>query len=77
MTTKKIVKRAEIARMIIERVNAAAPEKIEGIDIVPVHRPIANWGPGVYWPPAVAKGMTETILLEVVADLQREYDIAD
>jgi hypothetical protein len=75
--TKPTKTRAEIARTIIERVNQRAPEKLEGIDITPTAHPLANWSPGTYWPPAVDRGVTETILEEVVLTLQQEFDISD
>jgi hypothetical protein len=39
--------------------------------------PIANWSPGVYWPPAIAGGITDVAVQNVVAELQREFDISD
>ncbi|HYD66119.1 hypothetical protein [Azospirillum sp.] len=75
--TKATKPRRQLAEFIVERVNLAAPEKLEGIDIVPGAHPLANWSPGVYWPPAVAGGATERILQNVVLDLQREFDISD
>ncbi|KRR25936.1 hypothetical protein [Bradyrhizobium retamae] len=75
--TKPTKPRKQIAELIVDRVNLAAPEKLEGIDIAPVAHPLANWSPGVYWPPAVAGGATERILQNVVLDLQRQFDISD
>jgi hypothetical protein len=65
--------------MIVERVNSDPDvrEQIDGVDINPVVHPIANWSPGVYWPPAIAGGITEVAIQNVVAELQREFDISD
>jgi len=56
--TKPTKTRKEFAALIVERVNALAPEKIEGVDIVPVHHPIGNGGPGLIWPPVIRDGIT-------------------
>jgi hypothetical protein len=74
---KTLKTRIEIAAMIVDRVNTRAPEKIEGVDIVPVHNPIANWGPGLIWPPVAKNGVTEGIITEVVAELCRDFDIVE
>jgi hypothetical protein len=58
-------------------VNALAPEKIEGVDILSLHHPIGNWGPGLIWPPVIRGGVTEGIVLDVVAELHREFDASD
>lgn len=75
--TKPEKPRNEIKSMIIERVNAQAPDKIVGIEILPVIGRQANWTPGIYWPSSIAGSMTEVILLKVVRELQREFDISD
>jgi hypothetical protein len=75
--TKATKTRKEIAALIVDRVNALALEKIEGVDIVPVHHPIGNWGPGLIWPPVIRGGVTEGIILDVVAELHRDFDISD
>jgi hypothetical protein len=67
--------RKYLAALIVERVNTRAPEKIEGLDIVPVHNPVGNWGPGLIWPPVIKGGETEGIIFEVVSELVREFDI--
>jgi hypothetical protein len=69
--------RAENAEMIVARVNARAPERIEGIAINNLAHPIANWAPGVYWPAVARDSPTAAILAEVVAELRREFDISD
>jgi hypothetical protein len=69
--------RAEIAEMIVERVNAQAPERIDGIAINNLAHPIANWAPGVYWPTLARDSPTAAILAKVVAELRREFDIND
>jgi hypothetical protein len=75
--TKATKTRKEIAALIVDRVNALALEKIEGVDIVQVHHPIGNWGPGLIWPPVIRGGVTEGIILDVVAELHRDFDISD
>jgi hypothetical protein len=69
--------RKHLAALIVERVNARAPEKIEGVDIVPVYNPIGNWGPGLIWPPVIKGGETENIIFGVVSELVRDFDISD
>jgi hypothetical protein len=75
--TKATKTRKEIAALIVDRVNARAPEKIEGVDIVPIHHPIGNWGPGLIWPPVIRDGVIEGIILGVVTELHRDFDVTD
>jgi hypothetical protein len=74
---KPTMRRTKLAELIVDRVNNLAPEQIEGVDIVPVHNPIGNWGPGLIWPPVIKGGETERIIFEVVSELVREFDISD
>jgi hypothetical protein len=75
---RSIKTRKEIAAMIVERVNAEAPEKIEEIDILPLvsNSFNANWTPGAHKPSTIRGGVTENILQRVVADLRRQFDIS-
>jgi hypothetical protein len=75
---RSIKTRKEIAAMIIERVNAEAPEKIEEIEILPLvsNSFNANWTPGAHRPSTIRGGVTENILQRVVADLRRQFDIS-
>jgi hypothetical protein len=68
--------RNEIEAMVIERVNARAKGKIVGIEILSKVGKRANWSTGIYLPPSVAGTMTEVILMDVIMDLQREFDIS-
>jgi hypothetical protein len=77
MVSKPTKSRKEIASLIVELVNAQSPEQIEGVDIISVYDPIGNWGPGLIWPPVIKGGITEGIILDVVADLHRQFDISD
>jgi hypothetical protein len=76
---RSIKTRKEIATMIVERVNAEAPEKIEEIDILPLvaNSFNANWSPGAHKPSTIRGGVTENILQRVVADLRRQFDISE
>jgi hypothetical protein len=76
-TTKTITSRKEISAMIVDRVNATAPEKLEGIDINPIIHPVTNWSPGLYWPPSAAGGLTKQLLEKVVSDLQQDFEISE
>ncbi|MGY0575940.1 hypothetical protein ACTGJ9_037005 [Bradyrhizobium sp. RDM12] len=75
--TKIMKTRKELAAMIVERVNRETPEKIEGVDIVPVHNPVVNWTIGLIWPPVARNGVTEAIVVHVVAELCRDFDIVE
>lgn len=69
--------RKTMASLIVEQVNAEAPERIEGINIVGVASSGSspNWTTGDYWPPATKGGLTEIILDGVINDLRHEFDI--
>ena len=71
--------RETMAALIVERVNAQAPEKIEGIHIIDVTSigSSPNWTAADYWPPAPEGGLTEIILFSVINYLRHEYDIED
>ena len=69
--------RETMAALIVEQVNAEAPERIEGINIVDMasRGSSPNWTTGDYWPPATKGGLTEIILYGVINDLRHEFDI--
>jgi hypothetical protein len=66
-----------MAALIVEQVNAEAPERIEGINIVDMASTGSNpnWTTGDYWPPATKGGLTEIILYGVINDLRHAFDI--
>jgi hypothetical protein len=39
--------------------------------------PYRKLGPGLIWPPVIRGGVTEGIVLDVVAELHREFDASD
>jgi hypothetical protein len=39
--------------------------------------PYRNWGSDLIWPPVIRSGVTEGIILDVVAELHREFDASD